>query len=73
MVVEYSLSPEVQFPVANEQSYAALCWLHEHGQSIQINPDQIVVAGDSAGGNMASVIPSKVFSQLQSSCILNII
>ncbi|KAI9477888.1 MAG: Alpha/Beta hydrolase protein [Benjaminiella poitrasii] len=56
MLVEYSLSPEVQFPVANEQSFAALCWLREHGRSININPDQIVVAGDSAGANMATVI-----------------
>jgi acetyl esterase len=59
MLVEYSLSPEVQFPVANEQSYAALCWLREHGASINVNPEQIVVAGDSAGGNMAAVISSK--------------
>ncbi|KAI7897600.1 Alpha/Beta hydrolase protein [Cokeromyces recurvatus] len=56
MLVEYSLSPEVKFPVANEQSFAALCWLREHGSSININPDQIAVVGDSAGGNMAAVV-----------------
>ncbi|KAI8966928.1 Alpha/beta hydrolase fold-3, partial [Mycotypha africana] len=56
MLVEYSLSPEVQFPIANEQAYAALCWLHEHGKTIRVNPDQIVIAGDSAGGNMAAVV-----------------
>ncbi|KAI8636851.1 alpha/beta hydrolase fold-domain-containing protein [Parasitella parasitica] len=56
MLVEYSLSPEVQFPIANEQSFAALCWLREHGKSINVNPDKITVAGDSAGGNMAAVI-----------------
>ncbi|CAO0802668.1 unnamed protein product [Mucor circinelloides] len=56
MLVEYSLSPEVQFPIANEQSFAALCWLRKHGRSINANPDKIAVAGDSAGGNMAAVI-----------------
>jgi acetyl esterase len=61
MLVEYSLSPEVKFPVANEQSFAALCWLQEHGKSINVNSHQIAVAGDSAGGNMAAVISCKCF------------
>ncbi|CEP18512.1 hypothetical protein [Parasitella parasitica] len=56
MLVEYSLSPEVKFPIANEQSFAALCWLREHGKTINVNPDKISVVGDSAGGNMAAVI-----------------
>lgn len=59
MLVEYSHSPEFKFPVANEQTYGALCWLREHGSSIQIDPEQIVIAGDSAGGNMATVVSSK--------------
>lgn len=61
MLVEYSLSPEVQFPIANEQVYAALCWIREHGRSIHMDPDQICIAGDSAGGNMATVVSSKHF------------
>lgn len=56
VVTEYSLSPEVKFPVANEQTYAALCWIHENGRSINLNPDKICIAGDSAGGNMATVV-----------------
>ncbi|KAI7895192.1 Alpha/Beta hydrolase protein [Mucor mucedo] len=56
MLVEYSHSPEFKFPVANEQTYGALCWLREHGSSIHIDPEQIVIAGDSAGGNMATVV-----------------
>ncbi|GAA5816002.1 hypothetical protein MFLAVUS_009523 [Mucor flavus] len=56
MLVEYGLSPEFKFPVANEQVYAALCWVWEHGHSINVNPDQIAIVGDSAGGNMATVV-----------------
>ncbi|KAL0575854.1 hypothetical protein ABG067_008988, partial [Albugo candida] len=59
MLVEYSLSPEVKFPIANEQTYAALCWIREHGTSVNMNPDKICIAGDSAGGNMATVVSSK--------------
>src|SRR5947209_12769108 len=54
--VEYSLSPEVRFPVANEEAYAATRWVAEHGREIGVDPDQIAVAGDSAGGNMAAVV-----------------
>lgn len=60
MLVEYGLSPEFKFPVANEQVYAALCWVWEHGHSINVNPDQIAIVGDSAGGNMATVVSSKL-------------
>lgn len=61
MLVEYSLSPEFKFPIANEQIFGALCWIHEHGKSIHINPNQIAIAGDSTGGNMATVVSSKFY------------
>lgn len=60
MLVEYSLSPEFKFPVAIEQIYAALCWIQDHGKSMYMDPNQIVIAGDSAGGNMATVVSSKL-------------
>ncbi|KAG0167393.1 hypothetical protein DFQ30_006123 [Apophysomyces sp. BC1015] len=52
--VLYSLSPEVQFPVAIEECFSVVRWLHEHGKDIQVAPERLVVAGDSAGGNMAT-------------------
>ncbi|MTI29643.1 alpha/beta hydrolase [Xanthovirga aplysinae] len=54
--VNYSLSPEVHFPVANEEAYAATKWISTHGESLGLNPRKIAVAGDSAGGNMATVV-----------------
>jgi acetyl esterase len=54
--VEYTLSPEARFPVANEEAYAATKWVAEHGREIGVDPNQIAVAGDSAGGNMAAVV-----------------
>jgi acetyl esterase len=54
--VEYSLSPEARYPIANEESFAATKWVAEHGREISINPDQIAVGGDSAGGTIATVV-----------------
>lgn len=56
--MEYSLSPEVKFPVALEECYAALVWLRDNGGSINVNADQIAVGGDSAGGNMSTALSS---------------
>jgi acetyl esterase len=54
--VEYSLSPEAPYPIANEEAYAATKWVAEHGREIGVDPEQIAVAGDSAGGNMSAVV-----------------
>ena len=52
--VEYSLSPEAQYPVANEEAYAATKWVAEHGAEIGIDSSRIAVGGDSAGGTMST-------------------
>lgn len=54
--VEYSLSPDVHYPVANEEAYAATKWVAEHGSEIGLDSSQIAVVGDSAGGNMAAIM-----------------
>ena len=54
--VEYSRSPEVRYPVALEECYAATRWVAEHGGEINLESSQLAVAGDSAGGNMATAV-----------------
>ena len=50
---EYSRSPEVRYPVANEQSYAVVQWVVTSGAQAGLDASRIAVAGDSVGGNMA--------------------
>lgn len=52
---EYARAPEARFPVAIEQCYEILCRLPELlcGTGLEMNPDTLTVAGDSAGGTMA--------------------
>jgi acetyl esterase len=54
--VEYSRSPEARYPVALEECYAATKWVAGHGNDLGLNGAQIAVAGDSAGGNLATAV-----------------
>ncbi|WP_221931747.1 alpha/beta hydrolase [Flavobacterium sp. GT3R68] len=54
--VNYSLSPEVHYPVAINQAYAATKWVAEHGKQVGLDGKRLAVAGNSAGGNMATVV-----------------
>jgi acetyl esterase len=56
IVPEYSLSPEVHFPVALEQCYAAALWATKEGPAHGIDPTRLAVAGDSAGANLAAAV-----------------
>ena len=54
--VNYSRSPEAQYPIAIEEAYAATSWVAANGASIRVDAARLAVAGDSAGGNMAAAV-----------------
>src|SRR6476661_5788399 len=54
--IEYALAPEARYPVQIEQCYAVARWIGEQGGQHGLDPSRIAVAGDSAGGNMATVL-----------------
>ncbi|MFF0143214.1 alpha/beta hydrolase [Streptomyces sp. NPDC005227] len=55
-LIEYARSPEARYPIAIEQAYAAARWMMINAPAHGLDASRMVVAGDSAGGNMAAAL-----------------
>ena len=52
--VDYRLAPEYPDPYPVEDCYAGLVWVHAHAHELGIDPERIVIAGQSAGAGLAA-------------------
>ena len=55
VAVDYRMGPEQKFPSAVEDAIAAVTWVSASARSLMVDASRLVVAGESAGGNLAAV------------------
>jgi len=53
---DYHRAPENKFPAAPNDAYAAYTWTLEHAKEFNGDPARVAVGGESAGGNLATVV-----------------
>lgn len=56
LLVGYRLAPEHRFPIPLQDTWDALLWANQHKVEIAGDDVPLVVAGDSAGANLAAVV-----------------
>lgn len=60
--INYSLAPDHRYPVPVRQLGDALTYVQEHAAELGVDPDRIVLAGDSAGAQIAAQYAALVTS-----------
>ncbi len=54
--IDYHQAPEHKFPAAPNDAYAAYTWVLDHAKEINGDASRVAVGGESAGGNLATVV-----------------
>ncbi|MDZ7637104.1 MAG: alpha/beta hydrolase [Bryobacterales bacterium] len=53
--IDHRLAPAHPYPAALEDVQAAIAWVHAHAGEFHIDPNRIVLAGESSGGHLVSL------------------
>jgi len=62
--VDYRLAPEHIFPAGlNDCENSVVAFLTEHHKDYGVDPSKVVIMGDSAGGNLATVVAQRLRNQ----------
>lgn len=61
--IDYTIAPDAKYPVPVRQVNKALSYLSQNAQALGVDPDHIVLAGDSAGAQIAAQTAAVIANQ----------
>jgi acetyl esterase/lipase len=61
--VDYRLAPKNPFPAPLDDCHAVWRWARENHASLGVDPDRIVVGGQSAGGGLAAALTQRLHDE----------
>ena len=73
VAVDYRLAPEHPFPAAIEDAVAILRWVASDGAAFGIDRNRLILAGDSAGGTIATVLARKAAANCEVRILLQVL
>lgn len=59
----YRLAPEHPFPAALDDLRAAVGWVLDHGADYGLDPERILIAGESGGGGLAAALTQRLHDE----------
>ncbi|MCM1155369.1 MAG: alpha/beta hydrolase [Roseburia sp.] len=62
---DYRLLPQNKYPVPVEDCYCTYKWVLDHADMLEIDRNKIIVAGDSAGGNLSAAVTLMLWDRMQ--------
>ena len=62
---DYRLLPKHKYPVAVEDCYCTYKWILDNADMLGIDRNKIIVAGDSAGGNLSAAVTLMLWDRIQ--------
>jgi acetyl esterase len=69
VAVDYRLAPEHKFPAGLDDAVAAFRWLAGEAIELGIDPDRVVIGGDSAGATLATVVAQLARGEARTPCL----
>jgi acetyl esterase len=70
--IDYRMAPEFRFPQAREDIDAAIRWVKAHASTYRVNPDKVVLAGESAGGYLVNYAGTHETSETRVAAVVDI-
>ena len=61
IVIDYPMLPEANFPIIIDSCQRAVQWIYEHQSDLNIDPTNISISGNSAGGHLVTLLMDRLW------------